>query len=566
MRRPALRLARAFPGWLAAGVCASAATIGWLGYRAVHNWQDSAALLAERRAAETAELLATALRRDMRGVQATVLSSANLDEFMLDPPYDVRTLVASAFARYPYPESFFAWRGAATPDAVVFLNRSDRRPPWMPGPAEPARFPVVVDHAPAVARALLDRIREDAEQGRRFSIFEMAIGEVPCQIVARLLYRDALREQLEGVFGFTVNLAWVRRAYFPELTRQVAQIGAPDAGLSLDIVDEDATAAVHGPGEGGTVTTRRAFSMSFFDPALVELDPPPDLSRRSWAVEVRMNDAALGQALRGANRTLAIAALAAGTLVLGLVLSVRAARASARLAEMRSEFVSTVTHELKTPIATIRAAGDTLAHGRLTDPEVKQEYAALVVQESKRLTRLVDNLLAYSRLTDVTEAYLFEPLSVGTLIEDSLQGFGAQLDAAEFRVDVDVPADVPPIRADRTAIILALDNLIDNAIRYSRDVRALHLDARVDAGRVVVRVHDRGIGIPPEELPQVTRRFFRGRDATSGGSGLGLAIATRIISDHDGRLTIESTLGEGTTVLLILPAARTAHGDPHPAG
>ena len=222
---------------------------------------------------------------------------------------------------------------------------------------------------------------------------------------------------------------------------------------------------------------------------------------------------------------------------------------------MRSEFVSTVTHELKTPIATIRAIGDTVTAGRISNPNALVDYAALIVQESKRLTRLVDNLLAFARITDVTEVYDFERLDLGSLVDDVLRNFDAQLKSASFDVVREIPADVPPVSGDRTALELMLDNLIDNAIRYSRQERSLRVSLHHGAGSVVLAVHDRGIGIPAEELPKVTRRFFRGRGDGPGGTGLGLAIATRIVTDHRGTLSIESRPGAGTSVAVTLPVA-----------
>ena len=193
------------------------------------------------------------------------------------------------------------------------------------------------------------------------------------------------------------------------------------------MLDERGTrvAGADAPAGGGTV--RRSFPLLFLDPLLVASDPPLDLPVHEWAVNVAVeSDAALATAIGIANRALAVAAFAAAALTLGLVLSVRAARASAELSAMRSDFVSTVTHELKTPIATIRAIGDTIVSGRATGP-VLLECAHLVVQESKRLTRLVDNLLAYSRITDITEAYLFEPTEVSELLGAVVQGFAWQL-------------------------------------------------------------------------------------------------------------------------------------------
>jgi signal transduction histidine kinase len=542
---------------LVAGVATSIMATSWLGYRAVHGWRESASLLAEQRAADWADRLAAVLGRDMHGVQATVLASAQWNQFMLDPPYDVRILAASAFARYPYPESFFAWRGTPTPETVVFLDRSDRRPPWMPGPQGLDPFPVVVEYEPSVARMLLVRIERDAMEGRRFSIFEMNVAGARYQVVACLLYRDALRERAEGAFGFTVNLGWVREHYFPDVARQVARMGGSGSTMPLSVLDGRGR-QVAGPADRvlPEPVRRREFPLAFFDPQLITPHPGDDLPHEMWvAAAAGGGDPVLGDAIRGGNRTLVLAAVAAGVFALGLIMTARATRTRARLAHLRSEFVAAVTHELKTPIAAIRAAGDTMARGRVSTPEALRDYVQLVVQESKRLARLVDNLLAYSRITDVTEAYEFTALDLSSLVREVLAGFRTLLDSAGFAVHVDVPPSVPPAYGDRTAILLLLDNLIDNAIRYSPTERWLQIRAGTDPSGVTLEVSDHGMGITHAELPHVTRKFFRGRRSASGGSGLGLAIATRIVRDHGGTIRIESEVGAGTIVRVTLRVA-----------
>ncbi len=139
---------------------------------------------------------------------------------------------------------------------------------------------------------------------------------------------------------------------------------------------------------------------------------------------------------------------------------------------MRSDFVSSVTHELKTPLANIRAMADTLAR-RPIGGETVRDYAELLMQEARRLTRLVDNLLAYARVTDVTEMYSFEPIAPAELVDDVLQNFRHPLSEREFKVEVDMPVDLPLVRADRTAMMLTLDNLVDNCDPLLA-ARALH--------------------------------------------------------------------------------------------
>jgi len=564
------RLPRLTPDWttrlFVAGIIASLGAMGWLGYRAVSGWRHSARLLAEQRAAEIVDRLVTVLGRDMRGVQGTVLASARWNQFLADSPDDVRDLAASAFARYPYPESFFAWRGRPAAEAIDFFNRSDRRPSWMPGDVGPNRFPVIVEREPQVAARIRDRVLQDAARRRRFSIFEAALGGVRYQVVARLLYRDPLRGQLEGVLGFTVNLAWARAHYFPEVTRQVSRIGGSSSTFPLAVVD-DTGAAVASSSEAPLrePMRRRDRPLMFLDPLLVALDAPPDLPRVTWAaVAGAGGDPTLMDAMQASHGMIAVATLAMLAFAVGLVLTARATHARASLAELRSDFVSAVTHELKTPIATIRAAADTMARGRVSGPGAYANFAHLIVQESRRLTRLVDNLLAYSRLTDVTEVYTWDALDPRELIGEVVAGFSRVLDTQGFTVAVDVAEDVPPIRGDRTACLLLFDNIVDNAIRYSGGGRYLGVAARRDGGAVRVEVRDAGPGIPADELPKVTRKFFRGRGAPSGGSGLGLAIAHRVATDHGGALRIESRPGDGTTVIVELPAAEPGDEDAHP--
>ena len=169
----------------------------------------------------------------------------------------------------------------------------------------------------------------------------------------------------------------------------------------------------------------------------------------------------------------------------------------------------------------------------------------------------MNNLLAYSRVTDVTEVYSFESQDPSALVEEATQAFRRQLTDGGVRLETDVPADVPVVRADRTAIVLALDNLIDNAIRYSGESNTVTVRASAEGSNIRFDVIDQGGGIPAEDLPQVRRRFVRGRTARGPGNGLGLAIVNRIAADHDGALEITSEIGRGTTATLLIPKAAT---------
>ena len=546
---------RFLAGWLAGGSCLAVMALSWFGYRATREWRLASTQLYERRAEQTADLLVTALARDMRGVQTSILTRLHWDQVSLSAPYEFGDLVASAFARYPYPETFFGWEAGTPFDAATFFTRDRRRPGWLPSPDAVAVFPVTADRAPEVSRLLVERIVEDSAQGRAFSTFDMQLGDEVYQVVARLLYRGVSHDRLERIFGFAVNLAWVRQASFQELTDQVARIGGSAGEFSLAIVDARGVVvagAVDAIGQG-PIVTRRVRPL-FFDPAIVAMDPPLDLSPDVWTVRVSAaGDSTLAYAVLGADRSLMVTAIAAIVLGFSLWLTTLAVRASVDLATVRSDFVSLVTHEIKTPLATIRAIGDTLVRGRVSAPDTVNEYALLLDQEAKRLGRLVDNLLAYSRVTDVSDVYVFDAVAPADLVDDVLRGVHRQILDLGVEVVVELPVDLPAMRGDRTALHLVLDNLVDNALRYGGGGRWLGIRAWVADAIVHLEVRDRGVGIGADELALVTRRFVRGKRAASSGSGLGLALARRVIRDHGGTLQIRSELGEGTVVELALP-------------
>jgi len=549
---------RSAAGWMAAGVCALVALLSWFGYRASEESQRTARLLVERRTGEAATLLARALSRDMRGVHASVLFSADWHEAMLAPPYEIQTLIAGAFTDYPYPESFFAWRGELRPEHIVFFDRA-HRPSRRGAAPTPGQFPVVVSDATHVASTLALLITRNVTSDGRSSAFETVIDGVPYQVVTRLLYRDSFQERIAGGLGFTVNLEWARDVYFPQQVEQMRRIAGIGGELSLSISDERGRQIT---GESATdaagPVSRRELALTFADPLLLGFRRPADLPNRLWAVAVRDPGApsalvGFGQSASGAFILFAVAAAA---LALGLAMMAHAARSNAALAEMRSDFVATLTHELKTPIASIRALGDSVVSGRIADPGDVREYSQMVVEESKQLARLVDNALAYARIADVTEVYHFEAISLHDAVREALSRFAVRLAARAFTVVVEVPETLPAVRADRSALGLLLDNLIDNAIRYSGDTHALAIvgDTSEREARLVIR--DSGIGIEADEVPNLGRKFFRGRGGLGrGGSGLGLAIVRRVVTAHHGRLDISSTVGIGTTVTLALPVA-----------
>ncbi|MGE0393916.1 MAG: sensor histidine kinase [Vicinamibacterales bacterium] len=536
------------PRWLIAVSVAAIATLAWTSYSATNAWRLSASQLAARRAESSVSLLVTALTRDMRAVQTLVLAPGAGER-----PASLTDRVARAFARYPYPEVFFAWRRDQAAAGMVFYARTDRPPVWLPEPMTPGYESLQMVSDAELGAGLLAHVAPGVTRSPETAFFDIARAGVRYQAVAQLVHADAHGDVLDAVFGFLVNLPWTRDHYFGQIVDQTRGIGGVDPATAFRILDASGRVVV-GPPPDGRQAVRRTFPLLFFDPVLAATGTASPVTRDVWAAEAVVgDDPVLAAANQGAGQVALLAALAATALFAGFLLTVRAGRASADLARMRADFMLAITHELKTPIASIRALTETLASGRTDSAEMVRDYSRLAAQEAKRLGRLIENLLAHARITDVTQAYAFDAVGVDVLIDDTLADFSTQLEHGGFDVDVDLAADLPPVRVDRTAMRLALGNLVDNAVRYSGPSRLLEVHARREGRSVVIDVSDRGVGIPPDEVQQVWTKFFRGRRAAAGGSGLGLAIAQRIVQDHNGSLSIPARPGPGTTVRIALP-------------
>lgn len=211
-------LRRFWIGWVSIGAVASVVALAWLGYRAIAEGQRSAEVIVRRSADAAADLLFTAATRDMRGVQTTVLSRLQLDDEGPAAALDLNAL-ASAFARYPYPEAFFAARMRGTLGPITFYSRADRPPVWLPQIRPDAAFPVVAFPVVTLVQTpighrLLERIGRDIRERKTLSAFSQSLDGVACQIVAVATYADKARTRIDGVVGFVVNVDWVRQTSF----------------------------------------------------------------------------------------------------------------------------------------------------------------------------------------------------------------------------------------------------------------------------------------------------------------------------------------------------------------
>lgn len=220
--------------------------------------------------------------------------------------------------------------------------------------------------------------------------------------------------------------------------------------------------------------------------------------------------------------------------------------------KMKNEFISTISHELRTPLTAIKGWGETLLQVGDTDPELLSKGMNVIIKESGRLTNIVEELLDFSRMQNGKFSLHIQKIDILAELDEAVFSFRdrAMRDGLDFVYDVPhIPA---PASGDADRIRQVFVNILDNAMKYTEQGGTIMIKAEIVGDSIKIMIGDNGCGIPEEALPHVKEKFYKSNTKVRG-SGIGLAVADEIITMHNGTLTIESVLGEGTTVTIILP-------------
>jgi two-component system, OmpR family, phosphate regulon sensor histidine kinase PhoR len=232
-----------------------------------------------------------------------------------------------------------------------------------------------------------------------------------------------------------------------------------------------------------------------------------------------------------------------------------------RVEEMRADFVANASHELRTPLAALLGFIETLQGTAKDDPAARSKFLGIMQAQATRMARLIDDLLSLSRIELNAHLQPNTPVALVPIVRQVVDGLQTLARDRGVEINVAVPADELMVLGDRDELIRALENLVENALKYGAggkrvDITASRWQTRAGGSEARIAVRDYGPGIPSEHLPRLTERFYRVDVADSrsqGGTGLGLALVKHVLNRHAGRLTIESTLGEGATFAMHLP-------------
>lgn len=317
--------------------------------------------------------------------------------------------------------------------------------------------------------------------------------------------------------------------------------------------------------------TSPEFKVEVFPPQMAPLSPlGPTVELAGilpgWELALRYDKE---DPFAAATRQQAAVYMASGGLVAITILTLvivisRHLRAQMRLTRLKNELISTVTHELKTPLASTRALVETLLAGRVRGAREQSEYLELIANENQRLSHLIENFLTFSRLERGANRFRFQRLAPDVLVRGAVRAMQERLKPPLCQFEQQVRPELPDVRADPDAMTTVLVNLLDNALKYTEQDKRIVLRADAQDGEICFEVHDNGIGFPPEERERIFDRFYQVDQSLTrqrGGCGLGLSIVRSIVHAHGGRVEVQSRPGQGSVFKVRLPGYSEQHPD-----
>jgi len=286
----------------------------------------------------------------------------------------------------------------------------------------------------------------------------------------------------------------------------------------------------------------------------------------AWELRLRHRDGSLESIVaRSRRRNLAISIGVLGLLAASLFLALASAERQRRMSKQQMEFVAAVSHELRTPIAVICSAGENLADGVVADGTQVKRYGALIETEGRRLGDMVERVMEFAGISAGTAMRARAGVDVANVVIDAAEAVSHDARDRGVTVNVHRHGTLPAVVGDLDALRSAVQNVIANAVKYSPGGASVDVSTALSNGsapRVQIRVVDRGLGIDAADLPHIFKPFYRGRravDAQVRGTGVGLSVVRHVVDAHGGSIAVDSRAGEGTTVVIELPADAEAH-------
>lgn len=557
---------------------AAAALVVYLQHRDLRALDRQTRVILQKISEQTAAAAATHIRRTFEGPVFETLTAVNHPLLQAGRLELVAQEYAEGLTKYPQVERFFLWHEVtdriAAGEVLFFDGTPGARAAGADGRTSGVDRPEASDvvlrvgsdgsgsfyRDPPFGRRVYDAARHHAKSQWIYAAVEAEVGKSRYDIFLRLFWTDAKRDRFFAVLGFVVNHDAVRRTLFGELyRRKLAGLLDPGEGvpkLELRVLDESGQ-VVFGPGEPlPSVVGKARFALQFYPADEIASRMAAAVPTRRWSVAVSPASVdAFGTFASTGTQGYWLSGVSVLLMLAALSFTLQSRKRAAQLAGMQAEFVSHVSHQLKTPLSLLSAVVETLDLERVRSPDKLAQYLQIARTETTRLAALVERILELSRVQSPTHTYELEAVSLAPLVRETVEAFQGALEHEGVTITIEETGPSPLVAADPAALEQVLVNLLDNAVKYSYGRKEIHV--RVgrlgpDAG---VEVRDRGIGISAEELPRIFDKFYRGSGSVvhRQGFGLGLAIARELVTAHRGRIEVDSAVERGSTFRVRLP-------------
>ena len=471
----------------------------------------------------------------------------------------------------PFVEAFYVWSAAARERAgTMFVYNRDSLAD-VSGDLD-LRF----RNAPGVAAVVLPRLQQLLVHKRAIVAFPATIGGRKKYVQAQLRFPSPDRERISSFIALVVDATDLRQMHLPALMNaRLATVQHLGGFPQLDLTLRDPVGRLifsSAPPAASVFVDERSFPLVFFDRELLEYTAPFEVEPETWTLQTGFGDRTIAEIAEASSRPqLVLMSILALVMAAGVFFVAGAAAREVRVAELKSNFVASVSHDLKTPLALIQLFAETLELGRVRTPERAAEYYRIINDEAKKLTRLIENILDFSRMEAGLRPYRVAPVDLGEVTRDVVRRMHSQIEQGRFTVTTTVEPDLPAVDIDTGAVQQAIENVLANAMKYSRERRDIDIGVTRWGSAVLVAVRDHGIGIDRRNQRRIFRKFYRVDSGLGGGpqgTGLGLAIVEHTMRGHGGSVTVRSEPDAGSTFTLAFPVpagAAETYGDRHEA-
>jgi signal transduction histidine kinase len=566
-----------FAAGLAVVVAIPVAVLFYFQFRSLDDIEETSAVVLRQLSRDTADSLTREIEESLKRPHIDLLLRPGQQTRLSPPDFGwLDTVFAEGMTASEFIEELWFWAEGAegTDDRFLVFDRaslhtqstdSDRR-----FHTSPQRHAQMIPH-----------VRRLSAERRSIVAFPARVDGRKKYVQLQLGWDTPNRDRAVRLVGFMVDAEELRTRYFPGLLeRRLATVQQPTGfpRLELYLADGDGKPVPGSDPGASTFVDERTFPLVFFDRELLEYAAPYEQSRETWRLRTSFGPQTIPEIVTANTRPqLALMIVLALVMAGGVFFVASAAAREVRVAELKSNFVASVSHDLKTPLALIQLFAETLELGRVRNTERAQEYYRIINTEARKLTRLIENILDFSRMEAGLRPYRTAPADIGAVARQVLDDMASQFKQMQFEVRIDVEPALPRVNVDEDAVEQALENLLANAMKYSGESREIDVHVGRSNGYVCVSVRDRGIGISRREQKKIFRKFYRVNSGLGGGpqgTGLGLAIVDHTMRGHGGFVRVDSEPARGSTFALHFPipagslstaasAPASADGDRH---